>query len=274
MRDFRDAKAMARTLRDALSAKSVSLTHSESLELIARVLGFHDWNVLGAKIDSEHQVPIAQSSAKSRMVGPETAGSSVLGSVPVLPMRDLVLFPKKMIVPIFVGRDTTKRAVETAMAKDKRIIAVAQRRSGDDAPTPDALYGVGVTATVIDVEAINEGAIRLVVKSLERAAIARWERIDPFLSADIDPIQETRGQEEEAFALARAALEKVKMVPNVKFPFARFERIDSDPSVVADAIASFLSLNIEQKQDILETNDVIARLGKIHSLLKVDQQAT
>jgi ATP-dependent Lon protease len=270
MRDFRDAKAMARTLRDALNAKSVSLTHSESLELIARVLGFHDWNVLSATIDSEHQVPIA----KSRRVGPETAGASVHGSVPVLPMRDLVLFPKKMIVPIWVGRDTTKRAVETAMAKDKRIIAVAQRLSGDDVPTPDALYGVGVTATVIDVENLNGGAIRLVVKSLERAAIARWESLDPYMAAGIDPIQETRGQEEEAFALARAALEKVKMVPNVKFPFARFERIDSDPSVVADAIASFLSLHIEQKQDLLETNDVIARLEKIHSLLKVDQQAT
>jgi hypothetical protein len=58
-----------------------------------------------------------------------------------------------------------------------------------------------------------------------------------------------------------------------KFPFARFERIDSDPSVVADAIASFLSLNIEQKQDLLETNDVISRPEKIHLLLKVDQQA-
>ena len=270
MRDFRDAKAMARTLRDALSAKSVSLTHSESLELIARVLGFHDWNVLSARIDPEHQVPIA----KSRTVGPETAASSVPGSVPVLPMRDLVLFPRKMIVPIFVGRDTTKRAVETAMAKDKRIIAVAQRRSGDDVPTPDALYCVGVTATVIDVEDLNDGAIRLVVKSIERAAIARWESLDPFMSAGIDPIQEARGQEEETFALARAALEKLKIIPNVKFPFARFERIDSEPSIVADAIASFLSLHIEQKQDLLETNDVIARLEKIHSLLEVDQQAT
>lgn len=269
MRDFRDAKAMARTLRDALSAKSVSLTHSESLELIARVLGFHDWNVLSAKIDSEHQVPIA----KSRTAGPETAGSSVLGSVPVLPMRDLVLFPKKTIVPIWVGRDTTKRAVEAAMARDKHIIAVAQRRPGDDVLTPDALYGVGVTATVIDVENLDNGNIRLVVKSLERAAIARWESLDPFMSADISPIQETRGQEEETFALARAALEKIKIIPNVRFPFARYERIDSDPSIVADAIASFLSLHIEQKQDLLETNDVIARLEKIHSLLEVDQQA-
>jgi hypothetical protein len=83
---------MTQTLRDALTGKSVSLTHGESLELVARILGFHDWNVLSAKIQSQHQLPVA----KSTMAVPDTAVS------PILPMRDIVLFPK-MVAPIFVG---------------------------------------------------------------------------------------------------------------------------------------------------------------------------
>src|SRR5215470_1622455 len=103
MRDFRDAKAMAQRLRDALTAKSVSLTHSESLELVARVLGFHDWNVLSARLQSEQQLPAALPSI--------LAGAGL----PTLPLRDYVLFPK-MVAPLFMGRETSKRAVERAMA--------------------------------------------------------------------------------------------------------------------------------------------------------------
>ena len=102
MRDFRDAKAMAQTLRDTLKARSVSLTHSESLEIVARTLGFHDWNVLAAAI---------QASKPAGTEPSKTPAQSGVGSIfPVVPMRDLVLFPQ-MVVPLFVGRDKTKRAI-------------------------------------------------------------------------------------------------------------------------------------------------------------------
>ena len=96
MRDFRDGKAMAQTLREALQAKSVSLTHSESLELVARVLGFHDWNVLSARIQSEHQ-PLATK---------PTALPSTSTGLPTMPVRDLVLFPK-MVVPLIMAREAS-----------------------------------------------------------------------------------------------------------------------------------------------------------------------
>ncbi len=105
MRDFRDAKAMAQTLRDALKTKSVSLTHGESLELIARAFGLHDWNVLAARIRArqpEHKRP-----------APSVAAGTVM---PVVPLRDIVVFPQ-MIAPLFVGRDKTRRAVAKARAK-------------------------------------------------------------------------------------------------------------------------------------------------------------
>ena len=127
MRDFRDAKAMAQTLREALKPKSISLTHSECLELVAKMLGFHDWNVLSAHIQSSSESPRIPLGA----------------DLPIVPCRDIVLFPN-MGIPILIGREGTKRALECAMAGDKRILAVTQRRAGDDDPDPSALYGVGV----------------------------------------------------------------------------------------------------------------------------------
>jgi ATP-dependent Lon protease len=166
MRDFRDAKTMAQTLRQALKAKSVSLTHSESLELVAKTFGFSDWNFLAAKIQASAQVagqpsPIA--------IPPSTSNGSI---VPVIPMRDLVLFPQ-MVTPVFVGRDKTRRAVERAMAADGRLLVVAQRRGADDNPAFDALYSVGVIARVINCQTQVDGTLKLSVFGLERAAIAR-----------------------------------------------------------------------------------------------------
>jgi uncharacterized protein len=138
MRDFRDAKAMAQSLREALKTKSIPLTHSESLELIAKTLGFHDWNVLSAAIQATETVP-AKPSAPSPGRGTP---------LPVAPMRDVVFFPQLM-TSIFVGRDKTKRAVESAIAGDRRLFVVAQKRAQDDDPDFGALYSIGVIADVI-----------------------------------------------------------------------------------------------------------------------------
>ena len=136
MRDFRDAKAMAQTLREALKAKSVSLTHSESLELVARTLGLPDWNFLAARIQASQSAPAVPATGRRLACQPQAV-------VPILAIRDLVLFPK-MVAPIFVGREKTRRAIERALATDRRILVVTQRRSADDDPALDALYAVGV----------------------------------------------------------------------------------------------------------------------------------
>src|SRR5215831_5522985 len=91
MRDFRDAKAMAQTLREALKPKSVSLTHSESLELVAKILGFHDWNVLSARIKSEHP-PVAELATAAFMSGELAIPAGAW--LPTVPLRDIVLFPQ------------------------------------------------------------------------------------------------------------------------------------------------------------------------------------
>jgi uncharacterized protein len=263
MRDFRDAKAMAQTLREALNVKSVSLTHSESLELVAKILGFRDWHVLAAKIQASHPT------ATERDIGASDAGTGI----PIFPMRDLVLFPQ-MITPIFVGRDKTRRAVECAMAGDQRVLVVAQRRGADNDPnTLESLYQVGVTASVINRQTQVDGVLKVSVSGLQRMAIVRLID-DEFLSAEVAPIEERRGQSQEAATLSRAVLDAYQVYANVDFsslpPGAqgRF-RLPSigDPGLLADTVAPLLSIGIEQKQQLLETSDVVTRLETILDLM-------
>jgi ATP-dependent Lon protease len=268
MRDFRDAKAMAQTLREALKTKSVSLTHSESLELVATILGFHDWNVLSATIQSEVQPP-----ANPGSTIPATVRLAAQNQLPTLPVRDIVVFPH-LNVPLFAGRAKTISAVECAMAEDRRILVVTQRRPGDDNPTAADLYGVGLTASVTDLIKLNDGTIKLMVKTLTRATIVRLVE-DPFLTAEIAPFDESRGQDEEAIALSRAVLEALfdaRNVGQISSVCDRFQE-NKEPGTLADAVAAILGCDIRQKQDLLETGDVVSRLQKILTLMKTDQQA-
>jgi ATP-dependent Lon protease len=139
MRDFRDAKAMAQTLREALNLKSLSLTRSESQEVIAKILGFRDWNVLAAKIQASQPTAAKFGTSAPAIVLPSISAGE---SVPVISMRDLVLFPH-MTLSIFVGRDDTRRGVEFAMVGDRRVLVVAQRRDVDNDPnTLESLHPV------------------------------------------------------------------------------------------------------------------------------------
>jgi uncharacterized protein len=169
------------------------------------------------------------------------------------------------------------------MAKDRRILVVTQRRSGDDNPTATDLYGVGLTASVTDLFKLDDGTIKLLVKTLTRATIVRLVE-DPFLTAEIAPFDESRGQDEEAIALSRAVLEALfaaRNVGQISFVYDQF-RISSvydrlqenkEPGTLADAVAAILRCDIRQKQDLLETGDVVSRLQKILALMKTDQQA-
>lgn len=267
MRDFRDAKVMAQTLRKALKAKSVDLTHSESLELIAKALGLHDWNELAARIQSARPEPPSESAPQAR---PALRAGQV---VPMLPLRDLVFFPH-MGKLLFVGREKSLRAVEHAIERDCRQVVVTQRRSGDDDPGPDDLYDVGVTVSVIHKFQLGDGTVKLSVEGLERAAVTRF--IDgPFWSAEVAPIEEQRSRTPEAAGLAGKAVEAYQH-PLSSPPQDIFQDIFPlirDPSALADKIAQVLPIGIDRRQELLATGDVIARLEKILELMKTDQQA-
>jgi uncharacterized protein len=271
MRDFRDAKAMAQTLREALKAKSLSLTHSESLELVAKVLGFHDWNVLAARIAAESDPKVIVSG-----LGAPTAAQLLTapkGQLPVVAMRDLVFFPQ-MTAPLFVGRDTTKRALECAMASDRRVLVLTQRRSADDNPTAADLYSVGVTTMIVELLTLPNGTIKVLASGIERASVVRLAD-GPFLSAEIRPFEEYHGGQAEAAALSRTLLDGLKALRMVNFlppPYDRLWSIE-EPAALADAVAVLLKCEIAQKQELLETGDVVVRLQKILELMQTDRQA-
>jgi uncharacterized protein len=270
MRDFRDAKAMAHTLREALKSRSVSLTHSESLELVARTLGFHDWNVLAARIQAGQPMAAATAAASASMPADS--------AVPVIPIRDIVLFPQ-MIMPIYVGRDKTRRAVDYAIARNCPVLVVTQRRPADDDPTFDALYPVGLTANVINRQTQADGVLKVFVSGLRRMAIVRLSR-DEFLAAEVEPIEEARGQSAEAAMLSSAVLDVYQRYANVDFsspPPGLQTRVGlpsiGNPSLLADTVAPLLSIGIDKKQQLLETSDVVTRLEMILDLMKAVRPA-
>ncbi|OEC93377.1 LON peptidase substrate-binding domain-containing protein [Rhizobium sp. YK2] len=264
MRDFRDAKAIAKTLREALHAKSVTLTNSESQELVARILGFRDWNVLAARIQAAQ--------LHSTSIQPDTAFPAE-ADIPIIPMRDMVLFPH-MISRIFVAREKTRQAVEHALAGDRRVVVVTQRRVADDLPgTLDALYPVGVLANVVDRQTQVDGALKVTVCGLQRIGIARISDGD-FLAAEVTPIGEQGGQSKEAATLSKAVLDAYQIYAEVDFSAlppgskARFSLPSiGDPSLLADTVAPLLSTGIEQKQQLLETSDVVNRLKRLIEMM-------
>ncbi|MBN9221423.1 MAG: LON peptidase substrate-binding domain-containing protein [Mesorhizobium sp.] len=267
MRDFRDAKAMAQTLSEALAAKSISLSHSESLELIARIHGLRDWNVLAARIQANRQANAPEGSPVVAAAG------STRTNVPIFPMRDLVLFPQT-ITPIFVARDKTRRAVERAMAGDRRVLVVAQKHGADNDPsTLQSFYPVGVTASVINSQTQMDGILKVTVSGLQRVAITGL--IDgEFLAAEITAIEEQRGQSPEAASLSRMVLDAYRTYANVdlsSLPLRQRARFGlpstENPGLLADTIAQMLPTGIDEKQQLLEASDVVARLEKVLALL-------
>jgi uncharacterized protein len=263
MRDFRDAKAMAQTLRDTLKTKSITLTHSESLEVIARTLGFHDWNVLSAAIQTTDTIPAAAAKPSAPALGHGSA-------LPVTPMRDVVFFPQLMTA-IFVGRDKTKRAIESAMAGDGRLFVVAQKRGQDDDPDFAALYPVGVTADIMQRVELPNGNWRVKMSCSARAAIVRPHPGD-FLAAEIAPVEETRAADHEAFARMREVFDFYPAYTDAAVPQYLYG-YSQEPGVLADMIVQHLKIDIDKKQQALATSDVVTRLEMILELMKAGKQA-
>jgi ATP-dependent Lon protease len=252
MRDFRDAKAMAQTLRDALKTRSITLTHSESLELVARTLGFQDWNVLSAAIQASE---------------PEAKPRKTSTAMPVTPMRDVVFFPQVM-TSIFVGRDKTKRAIEAAMAGDRQLFVVTQRRPGDDDPDFSALYSVGVTADILERLEFPDGNWRVKVSCAGRASIFRPLQGD-YLAADITPIEETRTTTVEAFAQVREILDAYETYAKAPPP-TYFRGLSREPGVFADVAVQLVKMDIDKMQQMLEISDVVTRLETVLAWMKAE----
>ena len=126
---------------------------------------------------------------------------------PVLPLRDIVVFPH-MIVPLFVGRDKSVAALESAMAADKSIFLVSQLDPSEDDPDRDALYDLGVVATVLQLLKLPDGTVRVLVEGRERASLTALRPEGSHLVADVDPVATTEPEGAEVQALMRSIVEQ------------------------------------------------------------------
>jgi ATP-dependent Lon protease len=192
-------------------------------------------------------------------------------SYPVLPLRDIVVFPH-MIVPLFVGREKSVRALEDVMKDDKQILLVAQRNATQDDPEADDIYEVGTVSTVLQLLKLPDGTVKVLVEGTQRARIVRFNDNPDFFHAEAIVADDDGGDAQELEALSRSVVtqfeEYIKL--NKKTPPEALVSINQieDPSKLADTIASHLALKISEKQELLESETINDRLERVYSFME------
>src|SRR5918911_518489 len=185
---------------------------------------------------------------------------------PVLPLRDIVVFPH-MIVPLFVGREKSVRALEDVMKDDKQILLVTQKNAAQDDPAPADIFTVGTVGTVLQLLKLPEGTVKVLVEGGQRARIVRFTENEAFFQAYADTIGENAGEQQETEALSRTVVSQFeqyiklnkKIPPEVLVSINQIE----EPGKLADTVASHLNLKIPEKQELLEIVKVSERLEKV-----------
>jgi len=184
---------------------------------------------------------------------------------PVLPLRDIVVFPH-MIVPLFVGREKSIRALEEVMGTDKQIMLATQINASDDDPEPAAIYQIGTIANVLQLLKLPDGTVKVLVEGRARAEIDGYTGREEFYEAMAHPLSEPEEDPVEIEALSRSVVSEFesyvklnkKISPEVVGAASQIE----DYSKLADTVASHLSIKIVEKQEMLETTSVKLRLEK------------
>ncbi|MEN8888422.1 MAG: LON peptidase substrate-binding domain-containing protein, partial [Celeribacter marinus] len=178
---------------------------------------------------------------------------------PVLPLRDIVVFPH-MVVPLFVGRDKSVKALEEVMANDQQILLSAQMDPALDDPEADAIYRTGVLANVLQLLKLPDGTVKVLVEGQTRVKIAAFEAHEPFFLAKIEPLEETQGDEATVTALVRAVAEEFERYAKIKknIPEEAMVAVSEarDSAKLADLVSGHLGVDVEQKQKLLETLSV------------------
>ncbi len=191
--------------------------------------------------------------------------------LPVLPLRDIVVFPH-MVVPLFVGREKSVKALDEIMKGDKQILLATQKNSVDDDPSPDAIYPIGVLASVLQLLKLPDGTVKVLVEGKGRARLTRFTDREDYFEAEAVEIEDEPGEASQAEAMLRAVVEQfenyVKL--NKKVPPEALSSIPqiTDASKLADSVAAHLSVKIADKQGLLETIDVPKRLEKVYGLME------
>jgi ATP-dependent Lon protease len=190
---------------------------------------------------------------------------------PVLPLRDIVVFPH-MIVPLFVGRDKSVKALEDVMQDDKQILLVAQKNAGQDDPTVEDIYEMGTIGTVLQLLKLPDGTVKVLVEGSQRAKIVRYTENEEFFQAEAELLDDVVDDGKDLEALSRSVVTQFeqyiklnkKIPPEVLVSLNQIE----DPGKLSDTIASHLALKISEKQELLEFVSAGDRLERAYSFME------
>jgi ATP-dependent Lon protease len=192
-------------------------------------------------------------------------------SYPVLPLRDIVVFPQ-MIVPLFVGRDKSVSALEAAMAADKEIFLVAQLDPANDDPGRDDLYDLGVIATVMQLLKLPDGTVRVLVEGQRRATLSELTQDGEHLNATVDEVADVEAAGNEVQALMRSVVDQFDNYAklNKKLPAETSMQLADidDPARLADAVAANISVKVADKQALLAESDPGKRLEMVFAFME------
>ena len=266
MRDFRDAKAMAQTLRASLTAKTVTISHSESLELVSKMFGVADWNTLSAQIQAGREGPLVAAATRATEAGRH----------PAMPIRDFVPFPGG-IVPFYTDRAKTIQALGRAFQGARQIIVAIQRSSDVDEPGLSDVCDVGVLGSVLTLDQLADGRWKALTQIHRRVMIKDFVGEADGYVADVEVLDEQPAPDVPDLILMKTKAyfgghlfrQKVDAAkqgdpPQIKPPFERVR----DPGRLADMIASHIELSIPDKQALLATLDPVRRLERVGDLLQ------
>ncbi|MDO6592069.1 endopeptidase La [Loktanella sp. D2R18] len=192
-------------------------------------------------------------------------------SYPVLPLRDIVVFPH-MIVPLFVGREKSVRALEEVMQDDKQILLSSQIDAGEDDPAQDGIYKSGVLANVLQLLKLPDGTVKVLVEGRSRVRITGFIDNPEFFEASAEYLDETTGDPAEEEALVRNVAAEFERYAKIKknIPEEAMAAVGeaAEPAKLADLVAGHLGIEIDQKQGLLETLSVTERLEKVFGLMQ------
>ena len=200
-----------------------------------------------------------------------TTTDDALIKLPVLPLRDVVVYPH-MVIPLFVGREKSIKALEAATDENQQILLVAQKDSGEDAPNTDNLYETGTLANILQLLKLPDGTVKVLVEGTQRAKVALFDTSNDFFEAEVVVFHDEQPEQREADVLMRTLLgqfeQYVKL--NKKIPPEVIASLSSIEEVarMADTVAAHMTLKLEDKQQLLEMADVKARIEKLMAYLE------
>ena len=200
-----------------------------------------------------------------------TVTEDSLSKVPVLPLRDVVVYPH-MVIPLFVGREKSIKALEAATDDNQQILLVAQKDSGEDSPSTENLYETGTLANILQLLKLPDGTVKVLVEGTQRAQVVLYDNSNDFFEAEVTLIQDQQPEEREADVLMRTLLSQFEQYVklNKKIPPEVIASLSSieEAARMADTVAAHMTLKLEDKQQLLEMAEVKARIEKLMAYLE------